>query len=169
MCYDESAPPQLENLKQMIIRFKKGKNQHKHKPDTLTCIRDDRSVTWTHIHRGFVQHDFAHYVVETTLGFQNAFFGLVAKGYDIPDFSLPTSKRPFKMPKEAIAVEPIVALLQAEQWESFPDPLLQSDSQELPTNVTPEQIETMRKHLQKLLQQWNNLMPGESMDLQFYA
>ena len=71
---------------------KKGKNQHKHRPDTLTCIRDDGSATWMHIHRGFVQHDFAHYVVETTLGFQDSFFGLVAKGYNIPDFSLPTSK-----------------------------------------------------------------------------
>ncbi len=151
----------------MLIRFKKGKNQHKHRPDTLTCIRDDGSVTWTQIHRGFVQHDFAHYVVETTLGFQNAFFGLVAKGYDIPDFSLPTSKRSFKIPAEAMKVEPIVALLQAELWESFPDPLLQPDSSELPANATTEQIEAMRQHLRKLLQQWQNLMPGESMDLQF--
>lgn len=151
----------------MLIRCKKGKNRHKHKPDTLTCIRDDGSVTWTHIHRGFVQHDFAHYVVETTLDFQNAFFGLVAKGYDIPDFSLPTSKRPFKIPVEAMKVEPIVALLQAELWESFPDPLLQPNSKELPANVTAEQIETMRQHLRKLLQQWDDLMPGESMDLQF--
>ena len=151
----------------MRIRFKKGKNRYKLKPDTLTCIRDDGTVTWAHIHHGFVQHDFAHYVVETTLGFQNAFFGLVAKGYDIPDFSLPTSKRPFKITKEAMKVEPIVALLQAELWESFPDPLLQPDSQELPANVTSEQIEIMRRHLRKLLQQWQNLMPGESMDLQF--
>lgn len=151
----------------MLIRFKKGKNQHKHKPDTLTYIRDDGSVTWTHIHRGFAQHDFAHYVVETTLGFQNAFFGLVAKGYDIPNFSLPTSKRSFKIPKEAMKVEPFVALLQAELWESFPDPLLQVDGKELPANVTTKQIEAMRQHLRKLLHQWKNIMPGESMDLQF--
>ncbi len=151
----------------MIIRFKKGKNQHKHKPDTLTCIRDDESVTWIHIHRGFVQHDFAHYVVETTLGFQDAFFGLVAKGYDIPDFSLSTSERPFKIPREAMVAEPIVALLQAELWESFPEPLIQPDSAELPANVTPAQIETMRQHLRNLLHQWDNLVPGDSMDLQF--
>lgn len=151
----------------MVIRFKKGKNQHKHRPDTLTCIRDDGSVTWTHTHHRFVHHDLAHYVVETTLGFQNAFFGLVAKGYDIPDFSLPTSERPFKIPKEAMTVEPIVAILQAELWESFPDPLLQPDSPELPDNVTSKQIEIMRQHLRKLWYQWNNLIPGESMDLEF--
>ncbi len=151
----------------MLIRFKKGKQQSKHRPDTLTCIRDDGSVTWTHIHRGFAQHDFAHYVVETTLGFRNGFFGLVAKGFDIPDFSRPTSKRPFKIPKEAMAVEPIVALLQAELWESFPEPLLHPDSQEIPANVTAEQIESMRQQLRKLLQHWENLMPGGTMMLEF--
>ena len=151
----------------MLIRFKKGKNQHKHKPNTLTCIRNDGSVTWAHLHRGFVQHDFAHYVVERTLGFQNAFFGLVANGYNIPDFSLPLSKRTFKLPSEAIEVEPIVALLQAELWDSFPYLLLEPNSPELPPNITSEQIETMRQHLRKLMHQWNSLMPGESMTLHF--
>ncbi len=66
-----------------------------------------------------------------------------------------------------MTVEPIVALLQAELWESFPDPLLQPDSQELPANITIEQIETMRQHLRKLLQEWENLVPGESMALEF--
>ncbi len=151
----------------MLIRFKKGKNQYKHKPDTITCIRTDGSVTWSHIHKGFVQHDFAHYVVETTLGFQNAFFGLVAIGYDIPDFSLPTSKRPFQIPTQAIEVEPIVALLQAELWESFPGPLLHVDHQVLPLDTTQDQISTMRTQLRTLVQQWDNLKPNESMDLHF--
>ncbi len=151
----------------MLIRFKKGKNQHKHKPDTLTCIRNDGSVTWSHIHRGFVQHDFAHYVVETTLGLQNAFFGLVAQGHDIPDFSLSKTERPFKIPKEAIDTEPIVLLLQAEQWESFPEPLLESHRIEHRHDITIEQIETMRQRLKKLMQHWDNLMPGESMELHF--
>ena len=151
----------------MLLRFKKGKHQAKHKPDTLTCIRGDCSLTWTHIHRGFVQHDFAHYVVETTLGFGNAFFGLVAKGHDIPDFSRPKSERPFEIPPEAIAVEPIVALLQAELWESFPAPLLASDSACLPANVTEAQIESMRSQLRELLRRWDNLEPGKSMELEF--
>lgn len=151
----------------MYIRFKKGKNQHKHKPDTLTCIRDDGSVTWTHVHRGFVLHDFAHYVVETTLGLQNVFFGLVAKGYDIPDFSLPKSERPFKIPKEAVDAEPIVALLHAEHWESFPEPLLKPGSNDLPTNITSEQVNTMRQKMRKLVMQWQTISPGKSMGLQF--
>ena len=156
----------------MIIRFKKGKNQWKHKPDTLTCIRDDGSVTWIHLHRGFVQHDFAHYVVETTLGFDNAFFGLVAKGYDIPDFSEPKAERPFEIPKEAMDTEPIVALLQADLLESLgysgdSDGIFRDHSASLPVNLTDEQLEVMRGKLHALLGRWRDLRPGESMTLQF--
>jgi hypothetical protein len=157
----------------MVIRFKKGKNQWKHKPDTLTCIRDDGSITWTHLHRGFVHHDFAHYVIETTLGFENAFFGLVARGYDIPDFSESKAKCPFEIPKEAMGTEPIVALLQVD----FPnrlyfqdvnsDGLFREYSASLPVSITDEQLEVMRQKLGALLQRWRDLQPGASMTLQF--
>lgn len=156
----------------MVIRFKKGKNQSKHKPDTLTCIRDEGSVTWTHLHRGFVQHDFAHYVAETTLGFENAFFGLVAKGYDIPDFSEPKAERPFEIPEEAMDTEPIVALLQADLLEDLgysgeSDGIFRDHTASLPVGITDEQLEVMRQELRALLRQWHDLQPGESMTLQF--
>ncbi|MCG9131351.1 hypothetical protein J5I95_06670 [Candidatus Poribacteria bacterium] len=159
----------------MVIRFKKGKHQSKHKPDTLTCIRDDGSITWTPLHRGFVHHDFAHYVVETTLGFENAFFGLVSKGYDIPDFSKPKAKRPFEIPEEAMDTEPIVALLQAD-FPNTPYPqdagstgIFREYSAALPISITDEQLEIMRQELRALLQQWRNLQAGESMVLQFHT
>lgn len=156
----------------MVIRFKKGKNRSKHKPDTLTCIRDDGSVTWTHLYRGFVQHDFAHYVVETTLNFDNAFFGLVAKGYDIPDFSAPKAERPFAIPEEAIETEPIVALLQADLLEALgysgeSDGIFRDHSASLPVGVTDEQLEIMRQKLRGLLGRWDDLPPGASMTLRF--
>ena len=156
----------------MVIYFKKGKHQWKHKPDTLTCIRDDGSVTWAHLHRGFVQHDFAHYVVETTLGFENAFFGLVAKGYHIPDFSEPKAKRPFEIPEEAIDTEPIVALLQVDLLEGLgysgdSDGIFRDHRASLPVGITDEQLEIMRQKLRALLERWNELRPGESMELQF--
>lgn len=151
----------------MVIRFKKGKNQSKHKPDTLTCIRDDGSVTWAHLHRGFVQHDIAHYVVETTLGCQNGFFGLVAKGLDIPAFSLSSSERPFKIPKEATDLEPIVLLLHAELWESFNEQLLQKDAETLTQDLSSEQIESMRNEFQSLIRLWENTSHGELLEVIF--
>ena len=157
----------------MVIRFKKGKNQSKHKPDTLTCIRDDGTATWTYLHRGFVHHDFAHYVVETTLGFEKAFFGLVAKGYNIPDFSEPKAQRPFEIPEEAMNTEPIVALLQAElpntpsTQDVNSNGIFREHSATLPVNITDEQLEMMRQKLKALLKQWHDLQPGASMTLQF--
>ena len=156
----------------MIIRFKKGKNQSKHKPDTLTCIRDDGSTTWTHLHRGFAIQDFAHYAVETTLGYQRSFFGLVAKGYDIPDFNQPKAKRPFEIPEEALNTEVIVGLLQTDLLESLRgnakrDELFRDYSALLPVKITDAQLETMQQKLQTLLQKWHDLQPGESITLQF--
>lgn len=156
----------------MVIRFKKGKNRTRHKPDTLTCIRADGSVTWTHLHRGFVYHDFAHYVVETTLGFADAFFGLVAKGYDIPDFSVPKGSRPFPVPREAIETEPIVALLQADMLERLgrsgaSDGIFRDHRADLPVGITDAQLAAMRQELGILLERWDALRPGESMTLRF--
>ncbi|MCG9127368.1 hypothetical protein JT359_07160 [Candidatus Poribacteria bacterium] len=151
----------------MTIRIKKGKNRYKHKPDTLTCIRDDGSVTWTHIYPAFVLHDLSHYVVEKTLGFKDAFLGLVSKGYNIPEFSLPKSNRSFEIPDEAISVEPIVALLQMEHWDSFPEKLINIESAELPPHITFEQIDNMRKKLNELVQQWEDLLPGETLELEY--
>ena len=158
-------------IEPMVIYFKKGKHQWKRKPHTLTCVRDDGSVTWTHLPHGIVQHDFAHYVIETTLGLKNAFLGLVAKGYNIPDFNQPKAKRPFEIPKAAIDVEPIVALLQADslEGETEQDDIFQNYSASLSVSVTDEQLEVMLQRLCKLLQRWEDLRPGESMTLQFKA
>ncbi len=156
----------------MVIRFKKGKNRSKHKPDTLTCIRDDGSVTWTYLHREFALQDLAHYVVETTLGLENAFLGLIAKGYDIPDFNQPKAERPFEIPEEAIDTEVIVGLLQTDLLESLRGnadrcELLRDYGALLPVKISDAQLETMQQKLQILLQKWHDLQPGESMTLQF--
>ena len=156
----------------MVIRFKKGKNQWKHKPDTLTCIRDDGSVTWTYLHREFAIQDLAHYVVETTLGLENAFLGLIAKGYDISDFNQPKAERPFEIPEEALNTEVIVGLLQTDLLESLRGnadccELLRDYRSLLPVKIADAQFETMQQKLQALLQKWHDLQPGESMTLQF--
>ena len=114
-------------------------------------------------------HDFTHYVVETTLGFENAFFGLVAKGYNIPDFSESKSTRPFEIPKEAVDTESIVQLLQSDFLDTGAgrDGLFQNYSATLSVGVTDQQLEVMRQKLRRLLQQWQDLRHGESMTLQF--
>ena len=59
----------------MRIRFKKGNNH-----DTLTCLREDGTSTWATARPGRLEHDLVHYAVETTLGYDRAFYGAIARG-----------------------------------------------------------------------------------------
>jgi uncharacterized C2H2 Zn-finger protein len=55
----------------------------------LRCTRADGTVTWQKqserhaLH--FTHHDLTHFAVETTLGYGQGFFGLIASGWDIED------------------------------------------------------------------------------------
>lgn len=66
----------------------------------LACIREDGSTTWSKSRHGefFARHDLMHNPVETTLGFRENFFGLIAgtgplasganRPWSIPDFEV---------------------------------------------------------------------------------
>src|SRR6185295_7095747 len=54
----------------------------------LRCLRRDGSVTWQRHEKQaifFSFHDLSHFAVETGLGFQSGFYGLLADGWDIGD------------------------------------------------------------------------------------
>jgi hypothetical protein len=91
----------------MIIRCTKGKQN---KPDTLTCVRDDGSITWEHSAVG-IPHDLLHFAVETTLGYRSAFYGLVAAGCDIGAFGTKEGEKD-TYPTEALWAKTLVGLLQ---------------------------------------------------------
>lgn len=84
---------------------------------SLACRRADGSVTWQRQEgaqgRFFPRHDLTHYAVETVLGMDQAFYGLVASGWGFGDFGHPWPRGP--MPPEAIAAELIVGYLDAER------------------------------------------------------
>src|SRR6185295_13549449 len=81
----------------------------------LTCTRDDGTSTYSKSAHGpfFGPHDLMHYAVETTLGFRDSFFGLIARGRTIASFNEPGAAA--NLPPEAILTEHIVNLLQQEQ------------------------------------------------------
>ena len=60
-------------------------------------------------------HDLTHYVVETQLGLQEAFFGLLARGWDITDFENKQKIRSADIPMEGIRAEILVGLLLTER------------------------------------------------------
>jgi hypothetical protein len=83
----------------------------------LRCYRADGSVTWQKqserhaVH--FTQHDLTHYAVETTLGYRQGFYGLIAAGWDIEDTTGNGAKGP--LPDEAGEVESVVGLFDSER------------------------------------------------------
>jgi hypothetical protein len=79
----------------------------------LSCVRDDASVAVQRSGHGgfFAMHDLLHYAVETTLGFEQAFFGLMAAGWSFETFGDRNDPRYRSMPAEADLAERLVDVL----------------------------------------------------------
>ena len=157
----------------MTIRLTKGRNG---KPPTLTCLRDDGSCTWQVSSDYFARHDLIHYAVETTLGFQQAFFGLLAQGRDLNSFGTRGGVKDVYTPEEAWA-ETLVGLL---QWPAIGGGPVLSDcelstmlvkscaEQGIPSPAVPsELLALMCAQVKPLHDQWKQLPDGECLELGF--
>jgi hypothetical protein len=121
-------------------------------------------------------HDLAHYVVERTLGLSEGFLGLVASGWEIADFEKKgTAKR---LPAEAILAEVAAGEMSRQammwQWSSAEDyawavetTVRQSQPGYALPAITHDTFEGMRVELLQLRQRWNELAPGETLELSF--
>jgi hypothetical protein len=99
----------------VIIQLKKGRDG----PSTLACVRPDGTRTWGKVHPFLPAHDLTHCAVESVLQFHEAFFGLVASGWQIDDFAAPGASA--RLPAQAIWAEHIVGILDRER--GLPQPL----------------------------------------------
>jgi hypothetical protein len=154
----------------VIVRFHKGRDV-----DVLTCIRPDGSTTWNRLGpRSLpIAHDLIHYAVETTLGVRNAFFGLVASGWDITTFTERGAAR--RLPPEAVQVEFLVGQLQSEllgpqsDEARFIATLAQSlaNAKIAPLAIAPDQLQEVRARTRDLLDRWRTVSVGHSMELEF--
>jgi len=156
---------------QLAIRFSKGRDG----PNTLSCVRPDGSTTWSKVSEFFPVHDLTHYVVETTLGLDGAFFGLIRSGWSIQDFESPGASK--RTPPEAILAEVMVGVLQREvllRQGSTADSYnrevlasLQGLAQPIRREVSPEDLATMQSRLEGLLANWKSISPGQWLELRF--
>ena len=160
----------------LILTFKKNRN----KPTILHFKRTDGTTTWTKLRPGLEAHDLAHYVIETVLGYKNAFYGLINQGYEVGDFEVPRSQRPealipVNLPLEAIQSEYIVNQLQTEylggygQSPDFMETLaaaLKEKALPFPSALTLDRLEEIRLQFHALLLQWHNLKEGEELALE---
>lgn len=92
----------------MLLRFKKT-----HDGVVLSCLRDDGSVAVQRTRHGgfFALHDFMHCAVESVLGFESAFLGLMASGWDFGTFGDRDDPRYLAMPSQALTAERLVGIL----------------------------------------------------------
>lgn len=157
----------------MRIQLKKGRDG----PATLACVRDDGTRTWGKEHPFFPIHDLTHCAVESVLGFHEAFFGLVANGWNIDDFAKPHASR--RMPSQAIVAEHVVGVFDRER--ALADPLeAEAFNETVIASLPPSQRRTFRKlsqtqlsqvrHLRAALEaRWHALKAGETLDVAFPA
>jgi hypothetical protein len=154
----------------------------KKRPDTsamLVLVREDGSSTTGRIGPpgGYGPvHDLAHYVVERALGLSEGFLGLVASGWDIRDFERKGAAR--RLPAEAILAEVAAGEMSRQammwQWSSAEDyawavetTVRKSQPEYTLPAITHDIFEGMRAELLELRQRWNQVAPGETLELTF--
>ena len=140
----------------------------------LRCVRSDGSETWQKQEQHaafFVAHDLTHFAVESTLGYQSAFYGLIASGWNIADTTGKGARG--ALPPEAIEVETLVGLFDAERasaalWTADEFNSAWRMKSGLPAPVlTGVQLAAIRKRRAELLAQWAAVPVGSALELDF--
>lgn len=124
----------------------------------------------------FSHHDLTHFAVETVLGFERGFYGLIASGWDIADTDGKGSRG--KPPLEALFVEHIVGLFSSENVGGNPpltaaefnrqlDEMVASKGVPIGRIFTEQELKTTRERIRDLHASWAAIPDGNSMELIF--
>lgn len=160
----------------MLVRF--TKNPPASDADTLTCVRPDGSTTTDTMPRqGILPHAAFHFVVESTMGWHDAFFGKVAAGASLPEVALSVHGKNIERARhtQALQSESLVECLQAGQWEgsadlaTFAQSLIASCRRRgvLPPEITADEIELIRTALREFGAAWRPIPPHGSLERTF--
>ena len=157
----------------MKIHLKRGRDG----PSTLVCIRTDGTRTWSKLHPFFPVHDLTHFSVESVLGFTEAFFGLIASGWDIDSFSQPGASK--RIGTEAALAEAIVGVLDLERAgrgvfdeAQFNAALAESlGAMGLPPFrfISGDELMRIRTLRGELVSRWWSVLEGHSLEVAFPA
>ena len=135
----------------------------------LRCERADGSVTWQRHpeknSRFFPPHDLTHYAVETTLGLREAFYGLVARGWDLSDFGTPWPRG--RLPAEAEVAEFLVGCLDQDATADEINAQGASFCGEAWRTITNDELTRARALAHELIARWRALPPNGEIDLDF--
>lgn len=150
----------------------------------LTCVRGDGTTSWQRNEganaRFFPGHDLTHLAAESVLRVENAFYGLVARGWDIADFGSPWPRGP--LPPVAADMELVVGFLDSERLagerSTASDLHDRSALQYASRGATPPadawsmriqdaQLEAIRARRDELLARWGAIPSGGMLEESF--
>lgn len=156
---------------EMIIQFKKA--PHKDRATTMTCTREHGSVTGMATTDFLVRHDLTHFAVETTLEISDAFFDLLAGGWDIESFEerAPISRKIRQMPPNALQVELLVGAFDIQRYLGSNDPKAMlahlSNEPRFILPISEPEVKTIFQTLEPLLTKWDLIPAGDTLTLSF--
>jgi len=152
----------------MLIKItkKSGRNQ-------LNCIREDGSFTAANLGPSLPLHDIAHFVAEKTFNIENGFYGLIEKGYSIQQLSDPTVIKGlgFESWLAEILTRGLQTLLSGackpEQFIWQVKEEIKHMNAEYVFEINEKLVEEMFLQYTHLIEQWNNLPDGETLELNY--
>lgn len=145
----------------------------------LTCTRADGSTTWQRQEKllgaFFPLHDLTHCAVESVLGLDRAFFGLIAEGWEISDFGSAAPER--RLPADALLAELIVGFIDLErtgnpmtaaECNAQIKELFAGDALAPSAFVLDDaQLAAIRALRDELFAQWRGTQPGDALEVPF--
>jgi len=145
----------------------------------LKCVRADGSETWQKQEKAqaafFPFHDLTHFAVESELGLDSAFFGLIASGWTIEETGQRGSAA--VLPSDALFAESVVGTLDTERaggqrWtaKEFNDTIAlkwSTTGRTVPRVLTDDEILRIRKTRAELFERWRSLRSGETLELEW--
>ena len=147
----------------------------------LSVTRRDGSVAWQRQKHFFPVHDLGHYAVESVLGLRQAFWGMMADGWDFADFGTPWPRGPMPNLPEALLAEVIAGWLDNFAHSIQDDECGAADlnahlagycaqhGHPAPRAVSADELARIQTMRADLARRWHALAPGEAMELRFPA
>ncbi|HET7229750.1 MAG TPA: hypothetical protein VFJ16_07105 [Longimicrobium sp.] len=158
-----------------VLKFSKTKDG----TPVLSITRRDGSVAWQKQHDFFPMHDLTHYAIETTLGLRQAFWGMMADGWEFGDFGTPWPRGPMPNVPEALLAEVSAGWFDSFARHTADDGegagLLNAHLAEYcaqhghpsPRTITADEFGRIRRLRDELQARWHALGPREAMELEF--
>jgi hypothetical protein len=142
----------------------------------FACTRPDGSSTWQRHKTPFYPlHDLAHFAIETTLGLQQGFYGLLASGWNVTDFG--NRALPERAQAEAALAEATAGLLDQERGtgivykaDTFNTALravMAEMNQPHERLLTDDELDAIRRAFLDLAGRWARTKPGDALALGF--